>query len=97
MSRLTLVVLFTQQNTWPEELGTGVFAPLNIVHVKYRGFFVERFKCCGHPLREVWTVSMCWLQPAQLQAVADHAPHWHMLKTHLVAAVCSEALCEGFW
>lgn len=34
-------------------VGTGVFASLNVVHVKYRGFFVERFVCCSTPLREV--------------------------------------------
>lgn len=36
-----------------EMRGTDLFATLNTVHVKYRGFFVERFICCGHPLREV--------------------------------------------
>ncbi|KAL0053054.1 hypothetical protein WJX82_000208 [Trebouxia sp. C0006] len=41
-----------------EQLGTGVFAQLNIVHVKYRGFFVERFQCCCHPLRE-YAVKPC--------------------------------------
>ncbi|KAA6419767.1 MAG: hypothetical protein FRX49_10300 [Trebouxia sp. A1-2] len=41
-----------------EQFGTGVFAQLNIVHVKYRGFFVERFQCCCHPLRE-YTVKPC--------------------------------------
>ena len=47
--RVTLIVC-VQQN---ELLGTGVFASLNIVHIKYRGFFVERYVCCAAPLREV--------------------------------------------
>ena len=37
-----------------ETLGTDLFAALNTVHVKYRGFFVERFVCCAAPLREVY-------------------------------------------
>lgn len=35
-----------------ETLGTQLFATLNTAHVQYRGFFVERFVCCGSPLRE---------------------------------------------
>ena len=41
------------QQVETEVLGTDLFATLNTVHVKYRGFFVERSICCGHPLREV--------------------------------------------
>ncbi|KAL3157951.1 hypothetical protein ABBQ32_012351 [Trebouxia sp. C0010 RCD-2024] len=38
--------------TRAESVGTGVFAPLNTVHVRYRGVFVETFKCCGKGLKE---------------------------------------------
>jgi len=60
-----------------EQLGTGVFAQLNIVHVKYRGFFVERFQCCCHPLREVSCSSSCltvWLEPASSAQTAKMCP-----------------------
>ena len=35
-------------------MGTQLLAPLNTVHVKYRGFFKDDYKsCCSKPLREV--------------------------------------------
>jgi len=65
-----------------EQLGTEVFAQLNIVHVKYRGFFVERFQCCCHPLREVSCSSSCltvWLEPASSAQTAKNVPHCHKM------------------
>lgn len=35
-----------RMQTRAEAVGTGVFAPLNTVHVRYRGMFVELFKAC---------------------------------------------------
>lgn len=32
--------------TRAEAVGTGVFAPLNTVHVRFRGVFIEAFKIC---------------------------------------------------
>ncbi|DBA82803.1 hypothetical protein WJX77_009020 [Trebouxia sp. C0004] len=31
--------------TRAESVGTGIFSPLNTVHVQYRGIFLEQFKC----------------------------------------------------
>ena len=62
--------LFVQ--TRAEAIGTGVFSPLNTVHVQYRGLFVEQYKCtwgcCGIGLKEV-----CRLQ-SDVVVVTDCVP-----------------------
>lgn len=88
-----------------EHLGTGVFAQLNIVHVKYRGFFVERFICCGNPLREVQCSSVMFdteLCRDFSDFSCEHSSPCVTLTVILMlvpwgAAVCCEALCEGLW
>ena len=62
--------------TRAESVGTGVFAPLNTVHVQYRGVFVEQFKCvfveqfkcCGKGLKEVPSICCFSALPAHYRA-----------------------------
>lgn len=81
--------------TRAESVGTGVFAPLNTVHVRYRGRFVETFKCCGKSLKEV---------PAQSGILAHLLCLTSSCKSGLniqlkvpCAAVPGQTLCAWFW
>ena len=53
-------------------MGTQLLAPLNTVHVKYRGFFKDDYKsCCSKPLREVGTEPAG--QPPAVQHICSSA------------------------
>ena len=78
-----------------EVLGTDL-ATLNTVHVKYRGFFVERFVCCAAPLREVCCTG-CTARCRQTYFAPE--PAWHLRFRHLRAAIMQyvvKACVRGF-
>ena len=74
-------------------VGTQLLAPLNTVHVKYRGFFKDDYKsCCSKPLREVGMQPAG--QPPAVQHICSPAgassrgnPTWPSLSSCSIASV----------
>ena len=62
--------------TRAEPVGTGLFSPLNTVHVQYRGMFIEQFKCkcylCGGGLKEASAMSHCSAAISPICFASDH-------------------------
>lgn len=79
--------------TRAEAVGTGVFAPLNTVHVRFRGVFVEAFKVCPGVctggLNEVsvtFSNLLCQIFDLQVHSkvVPCYQPEWTLVLQYLI-------------